>query len=215
MNSSKSRTIHPAIRIAIFIFEIALILGLLIIWLSSKSIQNSRNLVVLFFYSFPSEFMVGLIPHEPILLYYGKYFHPLTVAVVAIIGTVLAEAMNYSFFGFINGTELFEKLRRKKSVVKIITLFKKAPFTAILIAGFTPLPFFPIRFLVVMGRYSILKYLLGVFLSRAPRFYIIAQVGYFFKIPGSFLVALFVILINTTHVSFFRGLFNRDKIQKM
>ncbi|MFC1692744.1 VTT domain-containing protein [Candidatus Latescibacterota bacterium] len=188
-----------------------MILMLLVIWLASESIQKSTNLVVLFFYSFPSEFLVGLVPHEPILLYYGRFYSPFVVALVAVVGTVLAEAINYSVFSFISETNLYEKMTRKKTVRKIIGLFNKNPFTAIVIAGFTPVPFFPIRFLVVMSRYPLIKYMLGVFLSRAPRFYILAKIGDIFKIPGVVLIALFIFLIITVNVPIARSIFKKEE----
>lgn len=210
--NTKTGVVSSKARIFIFVFEITIIFAMLIVWLSSKTIQQSKSLYVLFFYSFPSEFLIGLIPHEPILLYYGKYYSPLTVALVSVIGTVIAEAMNYSVFNYVSDTKLFEKMKRKKTVRKTIELFNKAPFTAILVAGFTPLPFFPVRFLVVIGNYSIFKYLLGVFISRAPRFYLLAMIGYTFEIPGIALIALFIVLILTAHASIFGNLFKKEKV---
>ena len=211
-NTFRTGAVYSKARTLIFIFEIAMIMGLLIVWLSSQSIRQSKSLYVLFFYSFPSEFLIGLIPHEPILLYYGKFYSPLTVALVSVIGTVLAEALNYSVFKYVNETKLFVKMKNKKTVRKTIALFNKTPFAAIFIAGFTPIPFFPIRFLVVMGHYPILKYLLGVFVSRGPRFYLLALIGYTFKIPGILLVILFVVLIITAHVSIFGNLFKKEDV---
>lgn len=180
--------------------EIALFIGLLIWWLSSPSIRQSKSLWVLFFYSFPSEFLIALVPHEPMLLYFGKYYPPLTVALVGVLGTVMTEALNYSVFKFVSDLSLFRKVHQKKAVTKIINLFKRAPFTAIWVAGFTPVPFYPIRFLVVLSRYSVWKYLLGVFLSRAPRFYILAFVGHQINIPDYLLVLLFVVLIAAIYI---------------
>jgi len=188
-----------------------MILALLVIWLSSESIRQSKSLIVLFFYSFPSEFLIGLIPHEPILLYYGKFYSSFTVAIVSVISTVLAEGINYSVFRFVSDTNLFEKMQRKKTVRKTVELFNKAPFFAIFVAGFTPIPFFPIRFLVVMGHYPVLKYMLGVFVSRAPRFYLLALIGYTFEIPGIVLIVLFIVLIITAHASIFGNLFKKEK----
>ncbi|MBN1294732.1 MAG: VTT domain-containing protein [Candidatus Latescibacteria bacterium] len=195
----------------LFLFEIVMILALLVIWLCSDSIRQSKSLIVLFFYSFPSEFLIGLIPHEPVLLYYGKFYSPFTVAIVSVISTVLAEGINYSVFRFVSDTNLFEKMQRKKSVRKTVELFNRAPFIAILVAGFTPIPFFPVRFLVVMGHYPVLKYMLGVFVSRAPRFYLLALIGYTFKIPGIVLIILFIVLIITAHVSIFGNLLKKEK----
>ena len=198
-------------RKILIILEVAMILVFLVIWLTSESLQRSKSLVVLFFYSFPSEFLIGLVPHEPVLLYFGRFYHPFTVALVSVIGTVCAEALNYSVFSFGNDLSFFERMRRKKVVNTIVELFKKAPFTAILIAGFTPVPFFPIRFLVVMGRYPKVKYLAGVFLSRAPRFYILAQIGHTFKIPGVALLALFIVLFISLNFHFIVNIVKRKQ----
>ena len=84
----------------------------------------------------------------------------------------------------------FQAVSAKKPVRDIIRLFDRMPFTAIWVAGFTPVPFFPIRFLVVMAGYPVAKYLLAVFLSRAPRFFILAIYGEFFDVPGILLVGV-------------------------
>jgi len=195
-----AKGISSHLKLLIFVIEIALFIGLLIWWLSSPSIRQSKSLWVLFFYSFPSEFLIALVPHEPMLLYFGKYYPPLTVALVGVLGTVMTEALNYSVFKFVSDLSLFRKVHQKKAVTKIVNLFKRAPFTAIWLAGFTPVPFYPIRFLVVLSRYSVWKYLLGVFLSRAPRFYILAFVGHQINIPDYLLVLLFVVLIASIYI---------------
>jgi len=199
------------LRTLVFICEIALICGLLAAWISSKTIRDSKSLTVLFLYCFPSELLVGLLPHEPILLYYGEHYSGLTVALVSVIGTVLAEALNYSVFRYVDDTDIMEKTRRNRIVHATIALFRRAPFTAIVVAGFTPIPFFPIRFLVVMGRYPVLKYLAGVFLSRGPRFYILAVIGKYFRIPISLILVLFVLLIVIPNIQFVRKLVPKSK----
>lgn len=204
-----TKALHSRTRIFIFVLEITIIFTLLIIWLLFDSIQKSKSLLVLFFYCFPSEFLVGLIPHEPILLYYGRFYSPLTVALVSIIGTVLAEALNYSVFKFFVDTNLLKEFISSKTVTSLIKLFTRAPFIAICIAGFTPVPFYPFRFMVVISRYSKLKYLIAVFLSRAPRFFILAQIGYSYKIPGFALLVLFFILIITINAHFIGNLIKR------
>lgn len=202
--TSKTRTL-------IFVLQASLVLTLLILWLSSKSIQSSKNLWVLFFYSFPSEFLIAIVPHEPILLYFGKFYSPLTVAAVAIISTLLTETLNYSAFRYITDTNIFQKIHHKKAVNKIVILFQKAPFFAIWIAGLTPVPFYPFRLLVVLARYPITKYILAIFLSRTPRFYILAFVGHTIKIPDYLLIALFVILIVSMNVTFVKNMLKKKQ----
>jgi membrane protein YqaA with SNARE-associated domain len=178
-----------------FVFEISLIVGLLVWWLLSDTAQKSQNLWVLFFYSFPSEFIIATVPHEPVLLYFAKFYLPLTVALVAISGTVLTEALNYTAFKFVADLTLFRKMLANKAVNKIVVLFNKYPFAALWIAGFTPIPFYPFRFLVVLAHYPLIKYILAVVLSRTPRFYLLALLGRALKLSGWSMILLTVILI--------------------
>jgi membrane protein YqaA with SNARE-associated domain len=201
----------PWIKAFLFALQIAFVLTLLIVWATSKSLQESKNLWVLFFYSFPSEFLIATVPHEPVLLYFGKFYNPLTVALVAIPSTLLTEMLNYSTFKYITDLRIFTKLREKKAVQKTVRFFKKAPFLTLWVAGITPIPFYPLRFLVVIARYPLLKYILAVFLSRFPRFIILAYVGYKVQIPDYLLIALFVILILIANVSILQSVRKKKK----
>jgi membrane protein YqaA with SNARE-associated domain len=179
-------------RWALILAEAGLVLGLLLVVLLSESVQTSTSLLVLFIYSFPSEFLVGLVPHEPILIFFGTVHPPWIVALVSVVSTVMAEGLNYSFFGLFYSIPTFKAAFQRKSVIRIAELFNKMPFTAIVFAGFSPVPFFPVRFLVVITGYPLWKYLLGVFLSRGPRFYLLALFGAFFEVPTGLLVAFFL-----------------------
>jgi membrane protein YqaA with SNARE-associated domain len=201
----------PWIKASLFSLQIAFVLVLLIVWISSKGLQESKSLWVLFFYSFPSEFLIATVPHEPVLLYFGKFYSPITVALVAISGTVLTEMLNYSTFKYVTDLKIFAKLQQKSAVIKTIRFFNKAPFLTLWVAGITPIPFYPLRFLVVLARYPLLKYILAIFLSRFPRFFILAYLSYKIQIPDYILLALFVLLIVIANVTIFRSLRNRKK----
>ena len=113
LNSSlknKPRPVKPTVKTLIFVLEIVLVVTLLVIWASSKSLQQSKSLWVLFLYSFPAEFLIAIVPHEPILLYFGKFYSPLTVALVASAGTLLTEMLNYSVFKFVMDMKIFQKI---------------------------------------------------------------------------------------------------------
>ncbi len=185
--TSRTRTI-------VFILEIGLILAILIAWLSSESIRQSKSLWILFFYNFPSQFLIAIVPHEPVFLYFSKFYSPLSVTFVAIVGTSLAEVLNYSVFKYVGDLKPVQNVHTSKIVNKLIILFNKAPFTALLVAGFTPVPFYPFRFLVVLARYPLYKYILAIFLSRTPRFYLLALFGYTIKIPDYLLPVIFILL---------------------
>lgn len=156
--------------------------------------------MVLFLYSFPSEFLVGLVPHEPVLIDFGTVHPPWVVALVAGVSTVMAEAVNYSIFGYFHERPTLQAFSGRKGVQRVVDLFRRRPFAAILFAGFTPVPFFPVRFLVVMTGYPLWKYLTGVGLSRIPRFGILAALGTLFHIPSSLLLGLMAVMLATVNI---------------
>jgi hypothetical protein len=84
----------------IVVSEGAIVLALLAAWLFSETVRTGQSMTVLFLYCFPSEFLIGLIPHEPVLLLYGALHPPVMVALISTFGTLLAEALNYSFLVF-------------------------------------------------------------------------------------------------------------------
>jgi len=214
LEEQKRKQLPSWAKILIFTVEISFVIALLIICFSLGTIHRSKNLLVLFFYSFPAEFLIAIVPHEPILLFFGKIFPPVTVALVAAAGTVLTEILNYSCFKFIADLKFFKKIHHSKAVSKIIDLFNRAPFIALLIAGFTPIPFYPFRFLVVLARYPVAKYCLAVLLSRTPRFFILALLGHAIKIPNYLLIALFVALIIPMNISIIKNLRKKRKENK-
>lgn len=193
--SGKGKTTTSKRRLFLILTECALVLVLLLVWIFSEESRESTNLAILFFYSFPAEFLVGLVPHEPVLIFYGAHHPAVVVALVAVASTVMAEGLNYSLFGLFYGMPALRVALERKTVRRLAELFERSPFGAILFAGFTPVPFFPVRFLVVMTGYPVWKYLLGVFLSRAPRFYLLALFGAFYEVPKLVLAALFLAML--------------------
>jgi membrane protein YqaA with SNARE-associated domain len=208
-----ARGLNKRGRTMLFVLESLFIGSLLVIWVSSSIIQKSTNLLVLFFYSFPSEFAIALLPHEPVLIYFGKFFNPLTVTVVALSSTLVVELSNYFAIRYLIDFQMFQKIKTSALVNKVVKLFNKAPFLAIWIAGIAPIPFYPFRFLVVLAKYPAWKYILAVTLSRGPRFYLLALAGKLLKIPNIVLIVFTTFLIITADFPFIQN-FLRNKIKK-
>jgi membrane protein YqaA with SNARE-associated domain len=202
------------LRILLVSLEIALVVGLLVLWLVSPAIRQSKSLWVLFFYSFPSQFLIAVVPHEPVFLYFSKFYSPLQVTLVAIAGVLLTEILNYNVFKFLADFKASRKFFDHKIVARLVTLFKKHPFLALWIAGFTPVPFYPLRFLVVIAHYPIWKYLLAVVLSRTPRFFLLAVLGFTLKISNTLLFIFFAVIIVALYVPVIREALHRKKKSK-
>lgn len=194
----------------IFLSQLIFIVGLLIVWLICDTIRQNNNLWILFFYNFPSHFVFALIPHEPVVYYFGKFYHPLTVSIVSIAGTLLTERLNYSVVRYLSEFKPIEKVKKNKFTDKLVKLFKKAPFTALCIAGFTPVPFYPFRIIVVFANYPVIKYLLAVFVSRTPRYYIISLIGQEIQISNSLLIAIFIVLVIAAYLPLLRDRFKKE-----
>ncbi|MFH1132773.1 MAG: VTT domain-containing protein [Pseudomonadota bacterium] len=162
-------------------------------------------------YSFPSEFLVAPVPHEPIFFYFGKFYSPLLVALIAVSSTVLTEALNYSVFGYFTDLKFFKKVHESGVTKKIVGLFRKAPFWALVIAGLLPIPFYPLRVLVVLAKYPVMLFLLAVLVSRTPRFYVLSLLGSAFKLPTWGLVVLFAVFILSANIPLVISVAKRKK----
>lgn len=210
-NPEKKKALPGWMKTSLFILEIAIVGALLILWLAFQEIRESKSLWVLFAYCFPSEFLIAVVPHEPVILYFAKFYAPLTVALVTAAGTLLTETLNYSVFQYVADLKVFQTFRERKSVRKVVALFNKAPFFAIWIAALTPIPFYPFRFLVVLARYPLAKYLLALSLSRTPRFFLLALAGHAIPIPDSVLIGLFILLIVGMNLPLLRKYLKKKK----
>ncbi len=173
-SSNRARRLTQALLVVI---PVAFVAALLAAWIAMPGVRESKSLWVLFLYCFPSEFVIATVPHEPALLYFSKFYDPWTVAGVSALGTVLTEWANYSVVAYITDREVFRKAIQGRTVTKLIGWFHRAPFAALCVAGLTPVPFYPFRILAVLARYPSWKYLLAIFLSRTPRFWIICVAG--------------------------------------
>jgi len=187
-------SISPRFRTSIFIGELVLVAALFVIYFSSQSLQSSRHLWVLFLYSIPGNFLIDVIPYDPAVIFFARFHEPLIIAFVGVAGILASETINYTFFEYIVDRKFFDKILKHKFIVKLTRLFNKAPFWTMLIVAFTPVPIYPFRFLVVMARFPLLKYLLALFAGRLPRLYLIALFGHRVVLPGYAYLLIFIVL---------------------
>ena len=177
------------LRTAVFVLENGLVVALAVWWLLWGRFGHANGLVVLFLYCFPSEFLIAPLPHEPVLLYFGKTHSALAVAAVSVAGTVLVEALNYHAFRFVADARPLRRVVRSRWIGRAVTLFRRWPFLTLFAFGLAPMPFYPFRFLVVLARYPLWRYLLAILVSRGPRFYLLALLGSAVRLPDGVFVA--------------------------
>lgn len=181
-------------RTIIFVGELVFVAALFVIYFSSQSLQSSRHLWVLFLYSIPGNFLIDVIPYDPAIILFARFHEPLIIALVGVAGILASETINYTCFEYIVDRKFFDKILEQKFIVKITRLFNKAPFRTMVIVAFTPIPIYPFRFLVVMARFPLLKYLLALLVGRLPRLYLIALFGHLVALPGYVYLIIFIVL---------------------
>ena len=65
----------------------------------------------------------------------------------------------------------------------------------LVVTGFTPIPFFPFKFLAFSVHYPLWKYLAALLTGRFPRYVALAWFGSLFNIPTWILFAFFGVVI--------------------
>ncbi len=154
-----------------------------------------NKLIILLLYSIPSQFIVAVIPHEPIIFYYSKYFSPLMVTLVTLLGTLFAEYLNYMLVKFFFTIPKVDDLRKYKTFKYATHYFLRLPFISLVIAAITPVPFYPFRIIAPASEYPLSKYLLALVVGRSPRFYILAYFGYMVPLPNEIIIVVFIVLL--------------------
>ena len=194
------------VRRPLIALQALILAGIVLYWVVARQDAALGDLVIIFLYCFPSEFLFALLPHEPALLFFGRLYSPVVVALLSTAGTLCAETLNYYVGMRMASWDAVQAASQGRVLARTIRLFGKYPFLAVWIAAFTPIPFFPFRFLVVLSRYSLARYLLAVATARGPRFYLLAYFGAVVPVPDAALIALFVaIFAGSLWVSRLRG----------
>lgn len=156
---------------------------------------RSRSYLYLAFYSIPSNAAVSVFPHEPVLLYFGKFADVWIGAAAATVGTLVAGVMDHTVFVPLLQLRSIRGYRDNRLYRKAIDLYRRWPFLMLVVAGLTPLPFFPFKFLSFSDAYPMGRYLAAIAVSRFPRYLVLLWAGAVFDIPTWALAVLFLAVL--------------------
>lgn len=152
-------------------------------------------IVVLFSYAFLSNVAMAVVPHEPVVIWYGANYGVLMTAVVATAGTLAAAWVDHRLFVPVIARVASKPVMASGVVGRMRGLFSRAPFVVIAVSGITPLPFFPFKAMAFADRYPMERYLAAVAVGRFPRYALLAWLGVALRIPPWMLVALTLLLL--------------------
>lgn len=152
---------------------------------------STSSYLYLAFYAIPANSAISVFPHEPVVIWYGSQGSIWWTAVAASVGTLIAGYLDHSVFVPVMNLKGLTGYKEKAWYQKAAALFMKYPFAVIVVTGFTPIPFFPFKFLSFSLHYPLWKYLTALIVGRFPRYLLLAWIGFKIHIPGWLLIAIF------------------------
>jgi membrane protein YqaA with SNARE-associated domain len=127
--------------------------------------------------------------YEPVLMHYGTLYPALVVAGVGTAANLVVEAVNYGLYERVLNSTSLARLTETRLARWALELFQRAPFLAIWIGTWSPIPDWTIRLLAPMSRYPLGRYLVAMGLGRFPRYWLFAEIGRRVGVPGPWLAA--------------------------
>lgn len=156
---------------------------------------KSFPLQTLFFYNIASNAAVAILPHEPVIIWYGKILNLWHLAVAATLGTLVAAYLDYRFFVPVLNLSYSARYKSSRLYRRWSGWFLRLPFLVLVLAGFLPVPFYLFKFMALSAKYPLPKYLASLTVGRFPRYYLLGLAGFAFQIPNWIIIALFVAMM--------------------
>ncbi len=151
--------------------------------------------LVLFVYAFLSNVALAVVPHEPVVIWYGANWGVWSTAVVATAGTALASVVDHRVFVPLVGRVAMQPLFVSGMVGRIRRLFSRAPFAVLALSGLTPLPAFPFKAVAFAERYPRGLYVASGVVGRFPRYVLLGWLGFVLSVPNWVFVVLFLLML--------------------
>jgi membrane protein YqaA with SNARE-associated domain len=129
---------------------------------------------------------------EPLIMEAAKYEGAVLVTLVATAGYMYMEYVNWRVYAWVLSWDRLADLQSRRSVRWGIENFARAPFWTVVVFAFTPLPFFVIRALAILHRWSVRRFMVATIVGRMPRVFFYAWFGGLLRVPTWILVAVVV-----------------------
>ncbi|MFQ5530211.1 MAG: hypothetical protein ACE5FP_07655, partial [Gemmatimonadota bacterium] len=129
-------------------------------------------------------------------------------------GTLVAGYLDHSVFTPVMNLKGLTGYKDRGWYRRAARLFVAYPFAVLVVAGFSPIPFFPFKFLSFSVHYPLTRYLGALLTGRFPRYVLLAWFGNFFQIPGWVLFAFFGAVILVYAVKAVPGVVNYLKASR-
>lgn len=128
-------------------------------------------------YAFVSNVALAVVPHEPVVIWYGAQIGVWSTALVATLGTVAAAWVDHRVFVPMLSRVAHRPVLSEGLAGRLRGAFTRAPFAILAVSGVMPLPSFPFKAMAFASGYPLGRYLAAVAAGRMPRYLLLAGVG--------------------------------------
>lgn len=183
----------------VFILGTTILAAFLLLW------PEKRGLFLFGLYTVPSHVLISPFSHEPMLLWIAKSEPPWMVAAMATLGACLAGLLDYSLLvPLFSRYSIRSRYEHNELYQRSLRYFRRSPFGLLVIAGISPLPFFPFKFISIAGGYPLWKYESALVAGRTPRYYLLAWLGMEVRFSDWLLVLLAAVFFFGTLINILR-----------
>ena len=123
------------------------------------------------------------LPSTPVVIYMGREYPWIAVALVGGVATSLANLIDYEIFSSVFKTKLLRKIKDSEHSQASIRTFNRVAFPALAAVNFVVFSWDLIRLVAIAAKYPRWKYALATFIGRTVRYAVLAAVGEFFDPP--------------------------------
>jgi len=149
------------------------------------------------------------LPATPVVLYMGREYPWVAVALVGGLATSLANLLDYEIFTSVFKTKLLRKIKDNEHSQASIRAFKKVAFLALVAANVVVFSWDLVRLVAIAAGYPRAKYAAATFIGRTARYAVLAAVGEFFDPPLWAIGVVAVVVALPAVVSWLRERFRR------
>ncbi len=151
------------------------------------------------------------LPATPVVLYMGREYPWVAVALVGGAATTLANLLDYEIFTSVFKTKLLRKIKESEHSQASIRAFQKVAFLALVGANVVVFSWDLVRLVAIAAGYPRLKYAAATLVGRTARYAVLAAVGEFFEPPLWAIGVVAVVLALPAFVSWLRSRARRPK----
>lgn len=125
---------------------------------------------------------------EPLIVQTSVYSSAWSVTLVGLCAYMYMEYINWYIYAWLFRQQRLLAVRRHRWTQWAIRTFGRAPFATVIFFAFAPLPFWVVRIIAILDRYSVGRFMVATTIGRIPRIFFYAWIGATFSIPTVLLV---------------------------